>query len=63
MGLLNRVLQIGDRANIRSRYNIRGGSVDDCLTSWCCRACSLVQESREIALEENSFAELFPQSA
>jgi Cys-rich protein (TIGR01571 family) len=57
MGLLNRIVQIANRANIRSRYNIRGDSVDDCLTSWCCRSCSLAQESREIALEENSFEE------
>ncbi|KAI9450099.1 PLAC8-domain-containing protein [Lactarius psammicola] len=51
------VLQIGTRADIRARYSIRGGSIDDCFTSWCCRSCSLTQERREIELEENSFEE------
>ncbi|KAH9046620.1 PLAC8 family-domain-containing protein, partial [Lactarius hengduanensis] len=49
------VLQIGTRADIRARYSIRGSSMDDCLTSWCCHSCSLTQERREIELEENSF--------
>ncbi|KAI9450097.1 PLAC8 family-domain-containing protein [Lactarius psammicola] len=55
------ILQIGTRADIRSRYGIRGGTVGDCLTSWCCHSCSLTQERREIELEENSF-EGFSQS-
>ncbi|KAN0139504.1 PLAC8 family domain containing protein, partial [Lactarius tabidus] len=55
------VLLIANRANLRSRYNIRGSTVDDCFTSWCCHSCSLTQESREITLEENSFEE-FSQS-
>jgi Cys-rich protein (TIGR01571 family) len=59
--LLNRGLQIGSRAETRARYSIRGSTVDDCLTSWCCHACTLTQERREIELEENSF-EGFSQS-
>ncbi|KAH9007362.1 PLAC8 family-domain-containing protein [Lactarius deliciosus] len=55
------ILQIGTRADIRGRYNIRGDTVGDCLTSWCCHSCSLTQERREIKLEENSF-EGFSQS-
>ncbi|KAH8980663.1 PLAC8-domain-containing protein [Lactarius akahatsu] len=55
------ILQIGTRADIRGRYNIRGDTVGDCLTSWCCHSCSLTQERREIELEENSF-EGFSQS-
>ncbi|KAH9052687.1 PLAC8 family-domain-containing protein [Lactarius vividus] len=52
------VLQIGTRADIRARYSIRGSSMDDCLTSWCCHSCSLTQERREIELEENSLEEV-----
>ncbi|KAF8257531.1 PLAC8 family-domain-containing protein [Lactarius quietus] len=52
------VLLIGNRESIRSRYSIRGGTLDDCLTTWCCRSCALTQERREIELEENSFVEL-----
>jgi Cys-rich protein (TIGR01571 family) len=58
---LSTSIQIQNRGNIRSRYNIRGGSMDDCLTSYCCRSCALTQERREIELEENSF-EGFSQS-
>ena len=58
---LNRSVQLGDRRNLRSRYNIRGSAVNDCLTAWCCRSCALTQERREIELEENSFEE-FSQS-
>ncbi|KAI9430039.1 PLAC8-domain-containing protein [Lactarius indigo] len=55
------ILQIGDRAEVRARYGIRGGTVGDCLTSCFCDPCSLTQERREIELEENSF-EGFSQS-
>jgi len=57
---LNGGIQIGGRSDIRTRYNIRGGAVEDCLTSCFCDPCSLTQERREIELEENSF-EGFPQ--
>jgi Cys-rich protein (TIGR01571 family) len=59
--LLNQGAQISSRADIRARYGIRGGTISDCFTSWCCRCCSLTQERREIELEENSF-EGFSQS-
>jgi Cys-rich protein (TIGR01571 family) len=52
---LSHCVQIGTRADIRNRYDIRGGGVGDCLTAWCCRPCSLTQERREIELEEKSF--------
>jgi Cys-rich protein (TIGR01571 family) len=52
---------MASRTNVRSRYNIRRGAMDDCLAAWCCRPCSLTQQSREIELEENSF-EGFSQS-
>jgi len=47
--------QMGSRADIRNRYDIRGDSVEDCLSSLCCRSCALAQERREIELEEKSF--------
>jgi len=46
--------QMMNRSTIRSRYNIRGDGCSDCLTSFCCTCCQLVQESREIELEEQS---------
>ncbi|KAN0139171.1 PLAC8 family domain containing protein [Lactarius tabidus] len=51
------ILLIADRVKVRSRYNIRGGTMNDCLTASFCRPCLLTQQSREIALEENSFGE------
>jgi Cys-rich protein (TIGR01571 family) len=50
-----RSAQIPTRAEARERYGIRGDVYGDCLTSWCCRPCSLTQERREIELEEGSF--------
>ena len=47
--------QIRHREEIRERYGIRGSGLSDCLVSWCCRACSLTQERREIELEERNF--------
>ncbi|PPR07497.1 hypothetical protein CVT26_013466 [Gymnopilus dilepis] len=49
------VLQMGNRGSIRRRYNIEGGSCGDCCTAMCCTPCELTQESRELALEEESF--------
>ncbi|EAU82268.2 hypothetical protein CC1G_08880 [Coprinopsis cinerea okayama7 len=49
------ILQIGTRAAIRQRYNIRGSDGGDCMAAFCCQACDLVQGSRELELEEDSF--------
>jgi len=49
------VLHINTRTEIREHYGIRGDTYGDCLTVWCCRPCSHVQERREIELEEGSF--------
>jgi len=48
------VLQIGTRAATRRRYQLQGDSVSDILCSCFCVPCALTQESREIALEEQS---------
>lgn len=49
------VAQIRTREEIRERYGIRSSPMGDCLVSWCCHTCSLVQERREIELEEGNF--------
>ncbi|CAA7268707.1 unnamed protein product [Cyclocybe aegerita] len=49
------ILQIATRNNIRQRYNIRGSAMGDCCAPFCCQACDLVQGSRELQLEEESF--------
>jgi len=48
-------LQAISRFNVRRRYGIRGNEFEDVLASGCCRPCQLVQEHREIHLEEISF--------
>ncbi|KAF8811653.1 PLAC8-domain-containing protein [Phlegmacium glaucopus] len=49
------VLQMGTRSSIRGRYSIKGGSCGDCCTALCCTPCELVQESRELELEERTY--------
>ncbi|KAF8480030.1 PLAC8 family-domain-containing protein [Russula ochroleuca] len=48
-------LQAISRSDVRRRYGIRGDAFNDVLTSGCCVPCELVQEHREIQLEESSF--------
>ncbi|KAF8808549.1 hypothetical protein BYT27DRAFT_7096379 [Phlegmacium glaucopus] len=43
------------RSDIRKRYSIRGGCCSDCGTACCCTTCELVQESRELELEELTY--------
>jgi len=49
------ILQFLQRGNYRSRYNIKGSAVTDCLTAACCHPCELTQEHQELELEERSF--------
>ncbi|KAF7351556.1 hypothetical protein MSAN_01588100 [Mycena sanguinolenta] len=42
------------RAQTRGRYSIQGDPASDFFLACCCAPCSLTQESREIALEEQS---------
>ncbi|KAF8198523.1 PLAC8 family-domain-containing protein [Pholiota molesta] len=53
---LSFLFQMSTRGRIRNRYNIKGGGCNDCCVSLWCQPCALVQESREIALEEGSFS-------
>ena len=39
---------MSNRSELRTRYNIEGSGVMDCLGAFCCPACGLVQESKEI---------------
>jgi hypothetical protein len=36
------------RREIRDRYNIGGDAVTDCLVSWCCHCCALIQQEKEV---------------
>jgi len=47
-------LQAISRHDVRRRYGIRGDGFNDILTSGCCIPCELVQEHRELQLEERS---------
>ncbi|KAF8497550.1 PLAC8 family-domain-containing protein [Russula emetica] len=49
------VLSAISRSDVRRRYGIRGDSTNDVLVSGCCHPCELVQQHREIQLEESSF--------
>ncbi|KAK4047665.1 hypothetical protein OIO90_006094 [Microbotryomycetes sp. JL221] len=46
------ILDLIQRGEIRKRYNIQGSGGGDCLTSCCCLPCSIGQQSRELAHEE-----------
>ncbi|KAH8085981.1 PLAC8-domain-containing protein, partial [Cristinia sonorae] len=48
------VLAVVSRGDSRERYSIEGNAFKDFFAAWCCHACELTQESREIELEEQS---------
>ena len=50
-----RGFQIATRKDIRERYRIRGTESSDFCAPFCCQWCDLVQGSRELQLEEESF--------
>ncbi|KAL2006738.1 hypothetical protein VTN00DRAFT_9406 [Thermoascus crustaceus] len=41
------VLQTIKRGEMRERYGIEGSCCGDCMRSWCCPCCGLVQEEKE----------------
>ncbi|KAJ3503283.1 hypothetical protein NLJ89_g8501 [Agrocybe chaxingu] len=49
------LLQVFTRGGIRERYSIRGNGAHDFVAAFCCQTCDLVQGSRELRLEEESF--------
>ncbi|TFK17997.1 PLAC8-domain-containing protein [Coprinopsis marcescibilis] len=56
------VLQMQTRKEMRRRYNLKGSAWSDCFTSLVCEQCDLVQVSRELELEENSFGSQYGQA-
>ena len=42
------------RRAIRKKYNIEGSDCNDCMVSWCCSCCSLVQEYEEVRRRQPS---------
>ncbi|KAH3765627.1 PLAC8 family [Pelomyxa schiedti] len=36
------------RTSIRTKYDIEGGPIKDCLSSFCCTCCTLSQHHREL---------------
>jgi Cys-rich protein (TIGR01571 family) len=50
-------LNMCGRKKIRDRYHIQGNAGSDCVESFALYPCSLLQESREIALEESVLRE------
>ncbi|PUU83436.1 PLAC8 family-domain-containing protein [Tuber borchii] len=47
------ILPYFHRQKIRQRYNIAGGDVGDCCTTYWCPACSLIQNEKEVILRES----------
>jgi Cys-rich protein (TIGR01571 family) len=47
-GILSGLIQMIGRGNIRAKFNIEGSSFNDCCATFCCSACALTQEAREI---------------
>jgi hypothetical protein len=38
------------RGDMRARFGIEGGGCGDCMTTWCCYCCALIQEEKESLL-------------
>jgi len=36
------------RGEIRTKYNLKGDVASDCLFSWCCPCCGLMQQEKEV---------------
>ncbi|EJT99230.1 PLAC8-domain-containing protein [Dacryopinax primogenitus] len=51
---LSCIMEIMNRGSIRQRYFISGNGCTDCMGAWCCHACVMTQESRELEDEERA---------
>jgi len=40
------------RGDVRHKHNIEGGVVGDCLSTWVCGCCALIQMSRQVKGDE-----------
>ena len=43
------------REDLRTKYQLPGSFLEDCLTHCCCHCCALIQETKEIELREGKF--------
>lgn len=46
------LLQCMNRGQLRNKHNIDGNACTDCLISYCCNWCALVQEDKEVKVKE-----------
>lgn len=46
-------MTIMQRSQMRKKYNIQGTMIEDCLRSWCCMCCTIVQNNKEAEFREN----------
>ncbi|KAJ7595784.1 PLAC8-domain-containing protein [Mycena floridula] len=53
-------IQCENRGEVRRRYKIKGSECSDCCAAMWCRPCDLVQVSRELALEEETYFDTSP---
>jgi len=42
------------RGELRQQYNIKGDQMSDCLTSWCCGCCVLIQQEKEVIARQSA---------
>jgi len=52
------VLQMINRGDIRSKYHLDGSTAGDCLRSYCCACCTLIQEEKEVVARQKEQAAL-----
>lgn len=44
---INIFMNVLQRHELRTKYNLQGDFVTDCLTTWCCVCCNLIQTEKE----------------
>jgi len=49
---LHWIPQVMQRSDIRSKYNLEGSMLTDCLRACCCGCCDLIQQEKEAAFRE-----------
>jgi len=43
---------MSQRGSIRHKYGIDSNGCNDCLLSWCCGCCTLIQEDKEVRSQD-----------
>jgi hypothetical protein len=49
---INFVLAMISRGDMRTRYNLEGDQLKDCLCAFCCLPCDLIQQDKETQYQE-----------